>query len=154
LVALSIEPAGANCAFFGTRVQAGQDTSGDQVLQPAEVTTTSYVCGATPRSYTLGGTLIGLPEGSQITLSNNGTDSFTLSSEGSFSFPGEVLGGASYAVTIDNARCTVQQGTGKIRTASQLNVRVQCAPRLLFAGGIFSNSSLFSQGLRSYTAAF
>jgi len=44
LVALSAEPAGASCAYGGQAVRSGIDLSGDGLLQPAEVTSTAYVC--------------------------------------------------------------------------------------------------------------
>ncbi|TAG24225.1 MAG: hypothetical protein EAZ37_16770, partial [Burkholderiales bacterium] len=44
LIATSPEPAGANCANGGTRVLAGPDANSDGVLQPTEVSTTSFVC--------------------------------------------------------------------------------------------------------------
>jgi hypothetical protein len=43
---LSAEPAGVNCAYGGTKVQAGLDTSGDGALQAGEVTSTFYLCSA------------------------------------------------------------------------------------------------------------
>ena len=44
LISITQEPAGANCANGGLRVQGGLDANGDGTLQPAEVTSTSYVC--------------------------------------------------------------------------------------------------------------
>jgi hypothetical protein len=43
-VRLTDEPAGANCANGGTRVETGPDTDGDGVLDDTEVTETRYVC--------------------------------------------------------------------------------------------------------------
>src|ERR1700744_5205167 len=48
LGAIRGEPAGANCANGGKRLDAGKDANADGVLQSSEVTSTSYVCnGAT-----------------------------------------------------------------------------------------------------------
>ena len=44
LVATSIESPGSNCAAGGTAVRTGVDTNGNGVLDPAEVTSTVYVC--------------------------------------------------------------------------------------------------------------
>lgn len=44
LMALTAEPAGANCVAGGTRVAAGLDLDADGTLQPAEVTQVAYVC--------------------------------------------------------------------------------------------------------------
>lgn len=44
LSATTAEPAGANCAAGGTRIDVGVDTDNNGVLAPSEVTSTSYVC--------------------------------------------------------------------------------------------------------------
>ena len=48
LVALMAEPAGAHCAYGGTRVASGVDTDRNGVLGPAEVMATSYLCAGPP----------------------------------------------------------------------------------------------------------
>ena len=44
LIRLSPEPASANCAAGGTRIEAGLDSNRNNVLENPEVTSTSYVC--------------------------------------------------------------------------------------------------------------
>jgi OmcA/MtrC family decaheme c-type cytochrome len=44
VVATTPEPAGSNCANGGTRVDVGVDTNNNGVLDPSEITNTSYVC--------------------------------------------------------------------------------------------------------------
>ncbi|MBV8757184.1 MAG: OmcA/MtrC family decaheme c-type cytochrome [Deltaproteobacteria bacterium] len=44
LVSTSAEPAGANCADGGAKIEAGVDSNGNGVLDASEVTSTSYVC--------------------------------------------------------------------------------------------------------------
>jgi hypothetical protein len=44
LVTVTPEPAGANCATGGQRIDAGTDGNDNSVLDPSEVTTTEYVC--------------------------------------------------------------------------------------------------------------
>lgn len=44
LVATLSEPPGANCANGGVAVESGQDTNGNGVLDPDEITSTRYVC--------------------------------------------------------------------------------------------------------------
>ena len=44
LVTITPEPAGDNCPTGGSKVEAGLDTNEDGVLDPDEVTSTSYVC--------------------------------------------------------------------------------------------------------------
>lgn len=48
LVTTAAEPGGANCPFGGTRIDSGLDASHDGVLDPAEVSSTSYVCALGP----------------------------------------------------------------------------------------------------------
>jgi hypothetical protein len=48
LVAQAVEPAGAHCAHGGSRIMAGLDANNDGVLQPSEVSTTSYACHGAP----------------------------------------------------------------------------------------------------------
>lgn len=44
LVDVTAEPAGANCATGGRRIDHGMDANGNNVLDPAEIAGTSYVC--------------------------------------------------------------------------------------------------------------
>jgi hypothetical protein len=44
LVSVVPEPPGHNCPDGGSAIEAGSDTNGNGVLDPGEVTTTSYVC--------------------------------------------------------------------------------------------------------------
>ncbi len=44
LVVTSDEPPGSRCPAGGTKIEAGPDDNGDGVLDPSEVTSTSYVC--------------------------------------------------------------------------------------------------------------
>ncbi len=44
LVAMIDEPAGANCANGGKKLSSGLDSNGNGMLDPAEITSSSYVC--------------------------------------------------------------------------------------------------------------
>jgi DNA-binding beta-propeller fold protein YncE len=44
LIRTAAEPAGANCPYGGTAIQAGTDENGDGTLDDAEVDSTAYVC--------------------------------------------------------------------------------------------------------------
>lgn len=48
LVSSSAEPLGANCAAGGVRLAFGSDENHDGVLEPSEVSATSYVCNGAP----------------------------------------------------------------------------------------------------------
>ncbi|HYH96714.1 MAG TPA: hypothetical protein VD972_12125 [Hyalangium sp.] len=50
LVKLDPEPSGTHCAQGGTRVNSGLDANDNGTLDPAEVTSTSYVCNGTSGS--------------------------------------------------------------------------------------------------------
>jgi hypothetical protein len=52
------------------------------------------------RTYTVGGTLTGLPAGDTVTLQDNGSDNLTLSNNGTFTFPTALPDGQAYSVTI------------------------------------------------------
>src|SRR5690349_13582444 len=51
LIATTSEPPGANCPAGGVAVESGRDRTGNGVLDPDEITSTSYVCapGAAPK---------------------------------------------------------------------------------------------------------
>lgn len=49
IVRTTAEPAGANCAYGGSRVESGLDADLDGALDAGEVSTTSYVCAADTR---------------------------------------------------------------------------------------------------------
>ncbi|MBS2020788.1 MAG: C-type lectin domain-containing protein [Deltaproteobacteria bacterium] len=48
LVEATLEPAGANCAYGGERIDVGLDTSGDGRLQTSEITQTTFLCNRDP----------------------------------------------------------------------------------------------------------
>ena len=83
-------------------------------------------------SFSVGGTLSGLPAGQSIGLLNNGRDSLTIASNGAFVFGGLVPFNGSYLVTISSqpasANCVVANGNGTA-TNDVTNVQVTCVPR-------------------------
>ena len=48
LLSMVSEPAGANCTYGGNKVSSGLDSNANGVLDPAEITSTSYVCDGVP----------------------------------------------------------------------------------------------------------
>ncbi len=69
LIDVTDEPAGANCAEGGVRVDAGVDDDGDGVLDPGEIDTTEYVCDGTAGTDGTDGT-----DGTAGTDGTDGTD--------------------------------------------------------------------------------
>ena len=48
LIVLGVEAAGANCGHGGSKLSSGLDANANNVLEGAEITTTSYVCNGAP----------------------------------------------------------------------------------------------------------
>ena len=91
-------------------------------------------------TYTVGGTVSGLISGSSILLTNNGTDSLTVSANGTFSFHGQIAANGNYAVTIfsqpTSQVCVVTGGTGVITSANVANIVITCSlPIQMIANG-------------------
>ena len=92
-------------------------------------------------TYTIGGQLSGLATGQSVSISNDGSDTLTLGSNGAFNFPTAVPANAVYAVTVRTQpagqRCNVSQGSGNA-SGNVANVEVRCealAPNTVTIGG-------------------
>ncbi len=105
----------------------------DPAASPADVPQGSPqpfdVTAAPPGNFTVGGTVTGLPPGSQLILTN-GTDTLTVDANGSFTFPNSVPDDSSFTVLVgtqpNGAVCTVANGSGQIAGANATNVTVTC----------------------------
>ena len=88
------------------------------------------VCAAAA-TYSLGGTITGLKAGTYLTLTDNGSDTLTLSANGSFQFGARLAAGATYSVAVvtfpSGERCGVANATGKVANSNIANVVVTCA---------------------------
>lgn len=82
-------------------------------------------------TYTISGSLAGLPSDGKLTLEDNGTDPLILSANGPFSFAAPVNYDGSYVVTVASqptgATCTVSKGSGAGVTAAIRDVMVTCS---------------------------
>ncbi|KDB53874.1 hypothetical protein X805_05060 [Sphaerotilus natans subsp. natans DSM 6575] len=80
-------------------------------------------------TYAIGGTVSGLS--GSLTLKNNGGDTLSLTTSGSFSFPTRLASGSPYAVTVGTQptgqTCTVAGGSGTVTSEAVASVRVTCA---------------------------
>ncbi len=96
----------------------------------------------TPTTYTIGGTVSGLT-GSGLVLQDNGGDNLTVTANGSFTFTTAITSGGAYAVTVltqpssPAQTCTVTSGTGTA-TANVTSVQVACAAPTFTIGGTVS----------------
>lgn len=96
----------------------------------ARATVSNITVACVTNGYTIGGTVAGLTSGAQVTLSNNGTESLTVSANSSFTFSTPVL--SSYSVSVAStsglpagAYCSVSRGSGT-PSANVNNVLVSC----------------------------
>lgn len=112
-------------------------------------------CGGSSSSdATISGTVSGLAANASVVLTNNGTESITVSSNGSFSFAHSVASQASYSVQVTTQpagqSCSVSYGSGVVDYSgdSIKNVTVVCsndAPIFVETSGLASgNSVVFS----------
>jgi hypothetical protein len=92
-------------------------------------------------TYTVGGTVVGLRDGSEVVLQNNGGDELTIDANGPFTFATPIEDGADYQVTIlaqptdPLESCGVSQGNGDLAGADVSDVSVDCTvfPAEIFA---------------------
>lgn len=84
----------------------------------------------TPVAYSISGNVSGLNAGESITITNNGADSQTISSNAAFSFPTEVVEGLTYNVQVatqpTGQTCNVTNGAGTA-SADVTNVQIDCS---------------------------
>jgi hypothetical protein len=84
-----------------------------------------------PQSFAIGGTISGL-SGTGLVLQNNAGDDLTISSNGNFTFAGQLSNGATYDVTTRTQPgnpaqlCVVSSGSGTVAAANVTNVAVTC----------------------------
>lgn len=92
-------------------------------------------------TYTVGGTVTGLVEGTQLILQNNAGDDLKITANDEFNFVVELLDAAPYAVTVKshpltpNQTCTVTSNTGVIASAKVTEIAVSCVLNTYSIGG-------------------
>ena len=104
----------------------------------------SGTAGATS-SYTIGGTVSGLPSGQTVTLADNGGDALNITASGPFTFSTSLATGATYSVTVQSSTsgttCSVSNGSGTVASVTVTSVLVTCAaasPPTYTVGGTVS----------------
>lgn len=96
----------------------------------ANVTNVDVTCAT--NTFTIGGTVTGIPGGESLTLQNNGGDNLVISADGGFVFATPIADGSTYTVTVltnpASATCTISggTGTGTVSAANVTNVTIGC----------------------------
>ena len=84
----------------------------------------------TPVTYSIGGSITGMGSGTQLVLSNNGSDSLTVNANGTFSFTNKIASQATYQVTIKTQPtgqvCALNNGSGTVATSDVSNLAITC----------------------------
>ena len=123
-----ISPAGQTCNFSPTNANVGTMPAGT-------VASVNVICGS--QTYTLGGNVVGLLDGTQATL-QSGTDSVVLGN-GSYTFPTALLYGASYSVGViapTGQVCTFDgASSGSVGAGNITDINLTCAPMSFTLGG-------------------
>ena len=116
-VTVTAQPASQTCTV----------SNGSGAMGGAPVTNIAVTCST--NSFTVGGVVSGLI--GTLTLQNNGSNSLTTSSDGSFVFSSPVAQGGSYNVTVATQpagqTCSVVNGTGTVAGANVTNVMLACS---------------------------
>jgi hypothetical protein len=113
------QPTGQTCQL--ANASGTVDSTGDAV------TSVSVACVDTS---SVGGTVSGLATGTAVTLSN-GSVLLPVGANGSFAFPGILLAGTTYTVTVAvqpaGETCTVTNGSGIYASGTVTNIAVTCS---------------------------
>jgi hypothetical protein len=123
----------------GCNVSGGFGTVGNSDI-------TTVVVNCTPNTFTIGGTITGLNGSVKL---HNGSDTITVSANGSFAFPTPVGNGQGYAVTVtqqpayppSSQTCVVSAGTGNVNMGNVSTVSVSCTTNKFTVGGNVSGLS-------------
>jgi 6-phosphogluconolactonase (cycloisomerase 2 family) len=103
----------------------------------------------TPPSYTVGGTVSGLATGQQVVLTNNSSDSLTVTANGAFTFSTPVAPSTGYSVVVGTQPkgqiCTVSNGSASSVTANVTSVAVACSGMALYAYVVNNGDNTVSQ---------
>jgi hypothetical protein len=95
----------------------------------------------TVETYSVGGNVSGLYEGTRLVLQNNGRNDLEILTNGEFTFTTELVNGASYEVKVykqpvfPDQKCTVTNGSGTIAGKDIFAITVTCVPIKFSIGG-------------------
>jgi sugar lactone lactonase YvrE len=119
-VTVLTQPSGQTCSI----------SSGSGIVSGNTVANVAIFCSSL--KYNVGGTISGLT--GSVTLQNNTGDNYTISTNGTYTFPTQVAYGSPYSVTVltqppGNQTCSVANATatGTMAAANVSNVTITCA---------------------------
>jgi hypothetical protein len=124
---------------------------------------TNVAVSCTTTTFTVGGSVTGLPAGTSVVLQNNLGDNKTISANtSSFAFTTGVADGGAYSVTVlthptwDPATstsaprtCDVKTGSGTVASANVTSVKVVCRSRFAFLANRSGDASLTNYSIAS-----
>jgi 6-phosphogluconolactonase (cycloisomerase 2 family) len=121
-VAVAGQPTGEQCSV----------ANGSGWIGNGNVTNVAVSCTPlTASTYSVGGSVAGLSGGASVTLTDNGTDSLKVASNGAFTFPTKLKSGTAYLVAVatqpSGELCSVTNGSGTIVASNVTNVAVNCS---------------------------
>jgi len=124
-VTVRTNPAGQTCTV----------SNGSGTVGAGNVTNVGVTCTDNP--YTVGGSVSGLT--GTVVLTNNGGNTLSISSNGSFTFTSSVPFSQPYSVAVQsqpaNQTCVVGRGTGTMGAGNVTNVEVTCTTNMFTLGG-------------------
>lgn len=126
-ITVAAQPVGQTCSVI--------DGQGFGVVQ--DVDGVRVACSVS--TFSVGGSLVGLGAGKQVTLLNNGGDHLPLTRDGGFTFRSPVAYGSTYDVSVGTQpigqTCVVTEGEGSDVRADVSRVTVACAANLYTVAG-------------------
>ncbi len=89
------------------------------------------------KTYTVGGAVFGLPEGSELVLQNKGKEELVVTVSGDFTFARALEDGSPYEVVIARQRlrsnwlCTLENAAGRVTGTDVSDIDIACFPELV-----------------------
>jgi 6-phosphogluconolactonase len=103
--------------------------------------------GSTPIvTFSVGGVVKGLGNGTSIELQSNGKDTLSISANGAFAFPTTMHNGETYNISVSNQRstttfCAISNGIGTVASANVTSVNIACGPaHYAYVANYYANS--------------
>ena len=88
-------------------------------------------------TYSVGGTVSGLPAGVSLIIENNRTETLTISANGKFTFATRLTSGSTFGLTITKqpteVLCSAKNESGKLESENVANIIINCTNTTVFA---------------------